>query len=76
MVSIEGGGDWTDASYEIIYVPKDMNLELEGEKWREWYEKIYCPKLSNNENPEFIPFTDWLIKNGGERVNLETFQEP
>jgi len=64
LAAILGGGDWTDASVELIIIPSDMNLDEQKEKWNQWYFGEYCPTLKQGMKPVYISFVDFLKKNG------------
>ena len=69
IVAIMGGGDWYDASVDILEVPKDMNLQREHELYEVWYKEKYC----GSTHEEFMTFPQWLKKKGAKEAEVEEF---
>ena len=74
ITAIHGGGDWADASANYLILPEGMDIEVESEAWRKWYDEEYCPALraanvardlgSDVVYPEFAGLFDWCIARG------------
>lgn len=73
LVSIESGGDWHDADYDLLDVPTTIDLATEKEAWRQWYAIDYLPRLRVEQKPEYKTFVQWLIERGATRPRLERF---
>lgn len=73
IVLICDGGDWTDASFDDLMVPEDMDLEEEKKLWRSWYEGEYLPELHAERKPKFRSLVDFLCEKGAREANLEQF---
>ena len=69
LVSIEGGGDWTDAS--VLAVPASMDLTAECKDHFDWHH--------NRGDDPYLSFPEWLKQNRGARDatagEIEVFQE-
>lgn len=87
VVSIEGGGDWNDASYSLLDVPADLDIEAEKDAWRSWYRDEYVPTLrawqaeypsvhGRPPGPDFIDFEAWLIRKGAKPFEVEKIESP
>lgn len=72
IVSIESGGDWNDASYDLLEIPNGTDLLKAKKEYDHWYKNEYLPEMKI----PFLGFSEWLIKNGGARVfKVEIFNE-
>ena len=55
-VLILGGGDWADASAELLNVPANLDLDLAHKEYRQWYSTY---KVGD----KYFNFTEWLREN-------------
>ena len=63
LVVFKSGGDWADASVEVLKVPLAVDLSDERKKYREWYSKVYLSRMHSKERPNpYYSFTTWLSK--------------
>lgn len=83
-VLITGGGDWCDASADLLEIPIDVNLTAEHAAWRQWYDTEYHPAVKLRDAapahakppcPKYIHFLDWLRNRGATDSNIETFED-
>ncbi len=76
-VSIESGGDWNDASYDLLDIPTAVDLDKEKEKHDLWYKNEYVPHLKTETQIPYLDFTEWLIKNCGAKhdEDVERFSQ-
>lgn len=68
LIALRGGGDWSDASLDLLSIPDGMDLEKEKSDWHAWYEG-YCDEWRtwyevDGDKPSYIPFADWLKQRG------------
>lgn len=54
LIVIEGGGDWTDASYVILRIAPNTDMEKCCEEYK---------KFLPSGGPGWISFNEWLVKN-------------
>jgi hypothetical protein len=73
-VAIMGGGDWYDASVDLLDLPYDLDLEDENKNHRHWYDNEYCPALRSGNKPRYLSFPEWLIERCGAKKN-ESIEE-
>ena len=58
-VLITGGGDWYDASAELLWVPTGVDIEAEKQKRAAW---LWNPATRSEP---FLTLVGWLRKNCG-----------
>jgi hypothetical protein len=73
-ILILGGGDWCDASADILDVPDNANLEELKLEYAKWYND-WANQLMKNE--DYLSFKDWLIKKKDckENESIETIRD-
>ncbi len=69
-VQICGGGDWHDASVELLQVPVGVAIEEERAARRLWFDEEYIPALralrrGQKRTVEYMSLSDWLIQRCG-----------
>lgn len=76
LVSIQSGSDWTDASYEFMEIPDDMDLnELQKEHYG-WLNDEYWPEKTGDKiRCKFKSFVEFLKDRGAKEFEHETFTE-
>ncbi len=74
IVAIYSGGDWADASCEIIELNQNIDLKSKRKEYEKWYEYVYLPKYRNLEGPKYYNFVEWLKHFCGAKdaENIET----
>ncbi len=65
ITAIHGGGDWADASADYLVLPEWLDVDVEHDKYREWFRAVY-----NHPEVKYQSFTDWL-RRAGAREPLE-----
>ena len=78
IVALMGGGDWYDASVDLVVVLADVSLPAEKEQYERWLRDEYTPALHRKENPLYMDFGEWLRARCGARDahEVEEFWEP
>lgn len=88
-VLLMSGGDWADASADLIDVPSGVDLQAEHDAYRKWYRESYVPsytawsKLENKYSDEnrqlcmkYLSFKEWLLSKGcAANTTIEVFEE-
>lgn len=69
-VALLGGGDWNDASVEILDIPDDMDIDEVRKEWQEWYNTVYRPSHSRDK-VEYKDLIDLMIEKGAKISNIE-----
>lgn len=65
IIAVMSGGDWSDASVDhLVLLVDDVDLKIEKQSHKNWYELEYLPRLKAGGNPIYHTFTEWLIKKG------------
>ena len=59
IIAIHSGGDWYDAEARYIVLLKEVDLNIEKNKYEQWYETH-----QNTKRNRFLNFYEWLIENG------------
>ena len=71
LVCITGGGDWYDASVDLLSVPASMDMEAESKAHSNWFR--------NRGDAPYLSFSEWLKLQRGARDatagEIEVFQE-
>ncbi len=71
-VLITGGGDWNDASAEMLAVNDDLDMKLANKEYRAWFQD------GRQANPKFpyLSFVEWLRKfRGAQDSQVEEYRE-
>jgi hypothetical protein len=73
LVSIEQGSDWTDAGYDILDVPDEMDLMVMEEEWRVWYNEKYLPAYKDKTKTliPYVEFVEFLKQRGAREAKVE-----
>lgn len=72
-VALLSGGDWADASVDLLDIPDDMDVESVKEEWREWYNTMYRPSIRTGRI-KFKTVVDLLLEKGATRSDIEEYQ--
>jgi len=64
-VAMLSGGDWADASVDLLDIPKSVDLDVVAKEHRQWYTRVYCPEFSAGNKPKYFTLTEWLIEKHG-----------
>jgi hypothetical protein len=56
------GGDWFDASAELLSVPCEVDIDAEMGRHRQWYDEEYLPAMRRGEKIPYESIGDWLQK--------------
>lgn len=84
QVLIRSGGDWYDASADVLTVPVTIDIAAERKAWQHWYETEYdpackahndAPQKSKPKCPKFITFIEWLKLRGCTDGTIEEFDD-
>lgn len=81
IVSIEQGGDWYDAMYDLLEVPIGLDLEKEREAYSRWFQEAFqaAKRVSREtglwKNPK--SFAEWLVEehSAEKRDDIERFSD-
>ena len=57
-IAICGGGDWFDASVDMIRLPEHVDIEQANKEYRKWLKEVYWPR--GNQKIKFVTFVQWL----------------
>ena len=68
LISIQGGGDWIDASVDNLAVPANVNVDFEFKQWEEY------DRSRREVGNDYISFCDWMKRLGA--VNATEEQLP
>lgn len=69
IVSVESGLDWTDAVYELLEVPSNLDLTEENVAYNQWYREKYLSVLFGNQKIKYKTFAEWLKERGAKDVD-------
>lgn len=73
-VVLLGGGDWTDASVDLLDIPEDMDVEVIKNEWRTWYNVEYLPKFRSGNAIQYKSIIDFLLEKGAKRSDIERYE--
>ena len=59
-VAIYSGGDWADASCEIIDIDSAIDVKEKKQEYEKWYNYVYIPAYRRGEKPKYLSFVGWL----------------
>ncbi len=75
LIALCGGGDWWDASLDLMAVPEGLDIEQEKIAWRAWYKNEYGPRLLDRPQPEYVSFPKWLESKGARDATKDEIEE-
>ena len=67
---ITSGGDWADASADLVATDVPVAMDKLHELYRDWYQNSYLPDYHAQKRPTYLSFHEWLISTGHARKPL------
>lgn len=59
-IAIMGGGDWADASCDLLNLPDDIDITLAEEQYRKWKKENWSPGNYTGYKGRYLNFAEWL----------------
>lgn len=59
-VALRRGGDWADASVDLLDVPDGVDLNAECVAWNRWYEQEYLDQSTDEQGQNTVPYIDFI----------------
>lgn len=80
LIAILGGGDWNDASVDLMALPDGMNLETEKNEWLKWRQKWREERDEWYKNPvgkpsDYVTLSEWLERKGAREATEDEVEE-
>ena len=72
-VALLGGGDWTDASVDLLVIPDDMDVLEMQRQWDLWYVDEYLPSFGYN-TIKFKSLAEFMLEKGAKRSDIEEYE--
>lgn len=70
-VALLGGGDWADASVDLLDIPDGIDIEKIKAEWFVWYRTDYLPNYKAGNKPQFKTVIDMLLALGAKHSDIE-----
>lgn len=59
-VAIMGGGDWVDASVDLVNLPESVNLTEADSEYQQWKKENWSNGNYTGYEGKFLGFAEWL----------------
>ena len=59
-LAIIGGGDWYDASFDLLNLPDDVDLRTVEDEYKQWKKENWSPGNYIGHEGKYINFPEWL----------------